>query len=93
MNLKIQEFEGLKIRCIPTSPPKWYLILLYFSFLKSAKEGETIVVESKTVKSGKTLAFLDTVLKNKDTGLIVATGTHVKFIAPWCYSTIKQVIY
>ncbi|KAK6625272.1 hypothetical protein RUM43_005566 [Polyplax serrata] len=55
-------------------------INLSVSYLKGALEGETIVIDTKTVKSGKTLAFLEAVLKKKESGDIVATGTHIKFI-------------
>lgn len=37
-------------------------------------------VDAKTVKAGKTLAYLSCDIRNKATGDILATGTHVKFI-------------
>lgn len=56
--------------------------MLYFisSYLKGAREGEDIVVEAKTIKAGKTLAFLEVELKKKTTNDVVARGTHTKFI-------------
>lgn len=55
-------------------------IFLYFSYLKGAVEGDEIIIETKTVKSGKTIAFLEALLSKKNSGEIIATGTHTKFI-------------
>lgn len=56
--------------------------MLYFicSYLKGARAGEDIVVDAKTIKAGKTLAFLEVELKKKSTNDIIARGTHTKFI-------------
>lgn len=51
------------------------------SYLKSAREGDTIVVDAKAVKTGKTLAYLECELRNKDNGQIIAKGSQTKFIA------------
>ncbi|XP_061393830.1 acyl-coenzyme A thioesterase 13-like [Musca vetustissima] len=53
---------------------------LNVSYLKSAKEGEEIIVDAKTIKVGKKLAFLECVLKKKSDGSIVAKGGQTKFI-------------
>ena len=52
-----------------------------FSYLKAANEGEEVLIDSKTVKIGKKLAFLDVELKKKSTGEVIATGNHVKYVA------------
>ena len=54
-----------------------YFLLRY---LKAAKDGETIVIDCNTLKAGKTLAFLDIDIKKKETGELVAKGSHTKFI-------------
>jgi acyl-coenzyme A thioesterase 13 len=54
---------------------------LNVSFLKGVKVGETIVIESETVRAGSTLAFLHVQLRNKKTGEVVALGSHTKFLA------------
>jgi len=36
---------------------------IHVSYLKGAREGEDIVVDAKTIKAGKTLAFLEVELK------------------------------
>ncbi|KAF4520413.1 hypothetical protein B566_EDAN003984 [Ephemera danica] len=50
------------------------------SYLKAAKEGDVIVIDAKTLKAGRNLAFLEVCVKNKDTGDIIATGSHTKYI-------------
>ncbi|XP_011315256.1 acyl-coenzyme A thioesterase 13 [Fopius arisanus] len=52
---------------------------LNVSFLKSAVPGEVITVDAKTVKAGRTLAFLEVEMFKKG-GAIVARGQHTKFI-------------
>ncbi|RZF46798.1 hypothetical protein LSTR_LSTR012021 [Laodelphax striatellus] len=49
------------------------------SYLRAAPLGEKIIIEAKTNKSGKTLAFLDVAIK-KTNGDLIATGTHTKFV-------------
>ncbi|CAG0914906.1 unnamed protein product [Notodromas monacha] len=53
---------------------------LSVSFLKAAKIGDIISIESETVKVGGSLAFLRVVLKNKQTGDVIALGSHTKFL-------------
>ncbi|KAL1455068.1 hypothetical protein WDU94_009188 [Cyamophila willieti] len=54
---------------------------LHITYIRAAKLGEEIVIESNTRKCGKSLAFLDVLIKNKETGALVATGVHTKYIA------------
>ncbi|XP_012257102.2 acyl-coenzyme A thioesterase 13-like [Athalia rosae] len=53
---------------------------LHVSYLKAANPGEVIVVDAKTCKAGKTLAFLEVELTKKETGELVARGQHTKFV-------------
>ncbi|XP_065360573.1 acyl-coenzyme A thioesterase 13-like [Calliphora vicina] len=53
---------------------------LYVSYLKSAKEGEEIIVDANTVKVGKKIAFIDCVLKKKSDGSIIVKGGQTKFV-------------
>ncbi|XP_015127221.1 acyl-coenzyme A thioesterase 13-like [Diachasma alloeum] len=53
---------------------------LNVSFLKAAKAGEVITVDAKTIKSGRTLAFLEVEMLKKEGGAIIARGQHTKFI-------------
>lgn len=48
--------------------------------MKGAKEGDEIVIDAKTLKSGANLAFTTCVLTNKKDGAIVAHGNHTKFV-------------
>ncbi|KAK0180623.1 hypothetical protein PV327_002986 [Microctonus hyperodae] len=54
---------------------------LHVTFLKAAFPGDTIVVDAKTIKCGKKLAFLEVELAKKKDGIIIARGQHTKFIA------------
>lgn len=45
-----------------------------------ASEGDTIIVDANTIKAGKSMAFLDCVLRKKEDDTIVAKGTQTKFI-------------
>jgi len=50
------------------------------SYMKAAKLGEEILIEARTIKKGRTLAFLECEIRNKETGAILVTGTHTKYI-------------
>ncbi|KAL3831803.1 hypothetical protein ACJMK2_023506 [Sinanodonta woodiana] len=50
------------------------------SYMKAAKVGEDIVIEAKTLKRGKRLAFLSVDIKNKSDGSLLAQGKHTKYI-------------
>ncbi|XP_023302170.1 acyl-coenzyme A thioesterase 13-like [Lucilia cuprina] len=53
---------------------------LSVSFLKSAKEGEVLVFDAKTIKIGKNMAFIDCVLKKKSDDSIVVKGSQTKYV-------------
>ncbi|XP_013112075.1 acyl-coenzyme A thioesterase 13 isoform X2 [Stomoxys calcitrans] len=53
---------------------------LHVSYIKSAKEGEVIIVDANTIKTGKKLAYVECVLKKKSDGSIVAKGGQTKFV-------------
>jgi acyl-coenzyme A thioesterase 13 len=48
--------------------------------MKAAREGEIIVIDCSTLKAGRTLAFLNVDITKKDTGELIARGSHTKFI-------------
>lgn len=54
---------------------------MHFSYLKGAREGDTVVIDATTVRAGKSLAYLECELRNKDTGQILAKGSQTKYIA------------
>ena len=60
--------------------PPGVSINLSVSYLKGAKEGDDVIIDAKTIKAGKTLAFLDCELRHKKDDSIIAKGTHVKYI-------------
>ena len=47
---------------------------------QAAKLGELIEIEARTVKKGRTLAFLECEIRNAETGAILVKGNHTKFI-------------
>lgn len=53
---------------------------IIFRFLNAAPLGEQIVIEAKTNKSGKNLAFLAVEIKKKSNGQMLAKGSHTKFV-------------
>lgn len=66
-----------------THVEEWKIIFfhLIFSYLKGAREGDTIVIDAKAIKTGKTLAYLECELRNKDNGQVIAKGSQTKYIA------------
>ncbi|RWS14032.1 acyl-coenzyme A thioesterase 13-like isoform X2 [Dinothrombium tinctorium] len=50
------------------------------SFLRPAKIGETIEVTANILKKGRTLAFLDVNICDKNSGKLIAKGNHTKYL-------------
>lgn len=59
---------------------QWIII---FRYLRAANIGDEILVQANTVKSGKTLAFLEVTIRNKTTNDVLIKGTHTKFVGEW----------
>ena len=53
---------------------------MHLSYLAAARVGEEVLVEARTVKRGRTLAFLECEVRKKETGAVVVRGSHTKFI-------------
>ncbi|XP_034947232.1 acyl-coenzyme A thioesterase 13-like [Chelonus insularis] len=53
---------------------------LHITLLKAAFPGDVIVIDAKTIRAGRTLAFLKVDLKKKNEGAVIALGSHTKFI-------------
>ncbi|CAG0886213.1 unnamed protein product [Cyprideis torosa] len=53
---------------------------LHVSYLSSVQEGDTVVLQSRLKKMGKTLAFLDVDVLDAETHKIIARGSHTKFV-------------
>ncbi|BGP57208.1 hypothetical protein JCM8202v2_004848 [Rhodotorula sphaerocarpa] len=51
------------------------------TFVRGAKLGQKVRVESEVVNMGKTLAYTRVELLNHDTGKLLAYGSHTKYIA------------
>lgn len=54
--------------------------LYFYRYIKGAKVGDEIEINANTVKVGKSLAFLEVLIKNKQTGDILVKGSHTKFL-------------
>ncbi|XP_060857316.1 acyl-coenzyme A thioesterase 13-like [Metopolophium dirhodum] len=65
---------------IDSAPNSGVSVNIHVSYLNSAKIGDKIVINSETVKLGRNLAFLKVTLLRKDDNVIVAQGSHTKFV-------------
>ena len=50
------------------------------SYIKAAKIGDEVLIDAKVLKRGRTLAFLEVELRNKETDELLVKGSHTKFI-------------
>ncbi|KAB0802361.1 hypothetical protein PPYR_04547 [Photinus pyralis] len=53
---------------------------IHVSFLKGAKCGDEILINTETIKCGKSMAFTECRITNKATGEIIAKGNHTKYL-------------
>ncbi|KAF2882248.1 hypothetical protein ILUMI_23916 [Ignelater luminosus] len=53
---------------------------MHVSYLKGATMGDEIVIDAQTLRAGKTLAFLKCEIRNKETGDLLVTGSHTKYL-------------
>ncbi|XP_073993889.1 acyl-coenzyme A thioesterase 13-like [Rhodnius prolixus] len=77
----VDVLSGVALVTDKNYPSKGVSVDLHVTFLSAAPVGEQIVIESRTNKVGRTLAFLEVNIKNKKTDKIVAKGSHTKFVA------------
>ncbi|XP_047474291.1 acyl-coenzyme A thioesterase 13-like [Penaeus chinensis] len=50
------------------------------SYMKAATSGQEIVINAETLRVGRNLAFLSVDITNKESGALIATGSHTKYI-------------
>ncbi|XP_020290806.1 acyl-coenzyme A thioesterase 13-like [Pseudomyrmex gracilis] len=55
---------------------------LHVTFLNSAIPGETVTVDARTIRHGKTMNFLAVELTKNNGKDVVARGQHTKFVKP-----------
>ncbi|KAH8304906.1 hypothetical protein KR018_006515 [Drosophila ironensis] len=53
---------------------------LNVSYMAPARVGDLVEVEATTIRAGKSLAYLDCILRIKENGKIIAKGGQVKYI-------------
>ncbi|XP_037777603.1 acyl-coenzyme A thioesterase 13-like [Penaeus monodon] len=50
------------------------------SYMKAATSGQEIVINAETLRVGRNLAFLSVDITNKESGALIAQGSHTKYI-------------
>lgn len=55
-------------------------VYVNINYLTNAHEGDVVVVESKTVKAGGNLAFLECYVKHKKDDSVIATASYTKML-------------
>nr|CDS29678.2 acyl coenzyme A thioesterase 13 [Hymenolepis microstoma] len=60
------------------------------SFMRAAPVGSWVQVESRVLRSGKTLAFCEVSLHDETSGKLIAKGRHTKFILPDASSSLSS---
>ncbi|XP_025198397.1 acyl-coenzyme A thioesterase 13-like [Melanaphis sacchari] len=65
---------------IDSAPNSGVSVDIHISYLNSAKIGDRVVINSETIKLGRNLAFLKVTLLRKDDNVVIAQGTHTKFV-------------
>ncbi|VDL63313.1 unnamed protein product [Hymenolepis diminuta] len=61
--------------------------LVRTAFMKAAPVGSWVQVESRVLRTGKTLAFCEVSLHDEASGKLLAKGRHTKYILPDTFST------
>lgn len=54
--------------------------MLILRYTKGARIGDEIVIDARTNRTGKTLAFLEVLINNKATGDLLVKASHTKFL-------------
>ena len=67
-------------RRISSLPVAGVSVEMQMRYLRAARVGETILIETETQKSGKNLLFCNVLIKNKESGKLLVHGTHTKYI-------------
>ena len=53
---------------------------MHLTYLKAAQVGEEVEIVARTVRKGRTLAFLECEIRSMSTGAALVRGSHTKFI-------------
>lgn len=64
-----------------------FWIDLFCRYLKPGILGDHIEIIAKTKRAGKTLGFLEIEIRDKETGDVLVTGTHTKYIG-WSFGML-----
>ena len=53
---------------------------MHMNYLRAARVNDIVHVETECKKVGSTLAFLEATITNANTGKLIATATHTKYV-------------
>ncbi|XP_050528254.1 acyl-coenzyme A thioesterase 13-like [Daktulosphaira vitifoliae] len=53
---------------------------IHVSYLASAKIGEEVIINAETIKFGRNLAYLEVIMTKKTDNIVIAKGSHTKFV-------------
>lgn len=53
---------------------------MHMTYMKAANLGDEILIDAKTMRAGKNLAYLRVEVKNKQTGDLLAQALHTRFL-------------
>ncbi|XP_060525279.1 putative esterase F42H10.6 [Cylas formicarius] len=53
---------------------------IHLTYYSSANVGDHVEIEANTIKAGRSMAFLEVLIKNKNTGVLLLRGLHSKYL-------------
>lgn len=53
---------------------------ILYRYISAAKTGEEIIINAETLRVGRNLAFLNVDVINKESGALIAKGSHTKYV-------------
>uniref|UniRef100_A0A1I8IGS7 Acyl-coenzyme A thioesterase 13 n=1 Tax=Macrostomum lignano TaxID=282301 RepID=A0A1I8IGS7_9PLAT len=65
---------------VANDSPPGVSVELSVSYMRPAAVGSTLLIHSEIVKLGKSMAFLTSEFRDKESGKLIATGKHIKHL-------------
>ena len=59
----------------------FFIIKNFCSYLRPAQVGSNLVFDASLTKKGKQMAFMEIAIKEKESGKVIATGSHTKYMS------------
>ena len=76
----VDSMTTLALLTVGGDPSPGVSVDMNLTYMKPAAVGEEITIEAKALRTGRTLAFLECEIKNKNKVLLVK-GSHTKYVA------------